>query len=64
MDKSLLLGINTEENNTSNLEKTIGCAAGVWPIRYLGIPLGDNPLKISKQMLDGKKAYLSRGLGT
>lgn len=49
----------------------IGCGRESWPIKYMGIPLGGNPLKISfwepvlskmsKKLASWKKAFLSRG---
>jgi hypothetical protein len=48
-----------------------GCGLGVWPMKYLGLPLGGNPRAVSfwipviervEKRLDGwKKAFLSRG---
>ena len=69
--KSTLLGINIDEDLLQNFALIFGCEIGVWPIKYLGFPLGGNPRKhvfwepiVSKvkKRLDGwKKAFLSRG---
>ena len=69
--KSIILGINIEDDLIHNLATITGCEVGVWPISYLGLPLGGNPRKISfwdpvvnkvAKRLDGwKKAFLSRG---
>ena len=68
MGKSVLLGINIEERIVTNLANSIGCSVGCWPTKYLGLPLGSNPLsadfwepvvvKVSKR-LDGWKKVLS-----
>lgn len=43
--KSTLLRINLEEDEVQNLANIIGCSVGSWPIKYLGLPLGSNPLR-------------------
>ena len=45
MGKSVLLGINMEEDSLSNAANSTRCTVGSWPIKYLGLPLGGNPLK-------------------
>ena len=44
--KSIILGINTEDVWIHNLATLTGCEVGVWPMSYLGKPLGGNPRKI------------------
>ena len=44
-EKSTLLGINLEEDEVGNLEDLVECSVGVWPTKYLGLPLGDNPTR-------------------
>ena len=54
-----------------HLANLVECSVGVWPIKYLGFPLGGNPTKKSfwepvvtkvAKRLDGwKRAFLSRG---
>ena len=44
--KSIILGINTDGDLLHNLSTLSGCEVGVWPIRYLGLPLGGNSRKI------------------
>lgn len=70
-DKSSLLGINMEQQRVKMLADSIGCKHENWPIKYLGIPLWDNPLKISfrepvisrfsKKLAGWKKSFLSKG---
>ena len=43
--KSIILGINTEVDLLHNSTILFGCEVGVWPIKYLGLPLGGNPRK-------------------
>ena len=45
LTKSTLLDINTSDEMLHNLASISGCG-GVWPIKYLGLPLGGNPPKI------------------
>ena len=45
MQKSVILGINAEDNIIHNLVIASGCEVGIWPIKYLGLPLGRNPRK-------------------
>ena len=44
--KSTILGINTDMDMLQNLATFSECEVGVWPIKYLGIPLGGNPPKV------------------
>ena len=39
MGKSVLLGINSNNDWLHNLANSIGCTVGNWPIKYLGLPL-------------------------
>lgn len=71
LEKSSLLGINLDHQRVKELADSIGCKAEEWPIKYLGIPLGDNPLKLSfwepiiskvaKKLAGWKKCFLSKG---
>lgn len=45
MGKSLLLGINMDLEAMEDLASSIRCSTGVWPMSYLGLPLGGNPRK-------------------
>ena len=47
MRKSILLGINTDEELLQNMAAISGCDLGVCPIKYLDLPLGDNPRNIN-----------------
>ena len=69
--KSTILGINTEVDFIHNLANITGCEVGVWPISYLGLPLGGIPRniafwdlvvnKVAKRLHGWKKTFLSRG---
>ena len=43
-DKSNLFGINLDQNHLSRLALLLDCKASDWPILYLGLPLGGNPI--------------------
>ena len=43
MTKSSLLGLGVEEEITKSLAEMVGCGVEIWPISYLGMPLGGNP---------------------
>ncbi|RVX06782.1 hypothetical protein CK203_014971 [Vitis vinifera] len=70
LDKSNLFGINLDQNHLSRLALLLECKTFDWPILYLGLPLGENPIaygfwdpvieRISRR-LDGwqKLTYLS-----
>ncbi|KAM7481515.1 hypothetical protein LguiB_006098 [Lonicera macranthoides] len=45
--KTKIVGINVEEEDMRVLAGRIGCSMGCWPMSYLGLPLGDNPMKAS-----------------
>ena len=40
-----MLGINLEEHEVTYLADIVECSVGVWPAKYLGLPLGGNPKK-------------------
>ncbi|RVW23803.1 putative ribonuclease H protein [Vitis vinifera] len=71
LDKSNLMGINLDQNHLSRLALLLDCKASVWPILYLGLPLGGNPTtcgfwdpvieRISRRLDGWQKAYLSFG---
>ena len=44
LDKSNLFGINLDQNHLSRLALLLDCKASDWPILYLGLPLGGNPI--------------------
>lgn len=41
MDKSCMVRISIEENRLGELVGVIGCKIGSWPLKYLGMPLGE-----------------------
>ena len=69
--KSTLLGINLEEEEVAYLTDLVECSVGVWPVKYLGLPLGGNPksktfwepvvMKVARRLNGWKRAFLSRG---
>lgn len=71
MSKSAIVGINCAEDKVERLANQLGCSMGGWPLTYLGLPLGGNPLSESfwcpvidrvRKRLDGwKKAFISKG---
>ena len=71
MEKSSLLGISLDDNMVDNFASELGCGIGSWPIKYLGLPLGGNPMsiefwrpvieKVAKRLDGWKKGFLSRG---
>ncbi|RVW84964.1 hypothetical protein CK203_039503 [Vitis vinifera] len=44
LDKSNLFGINLDHNHLSRLALLLDCKASDWPILYLGLLLGGNPI--------------------
>ena len=70
--KSTLLGINLEVEEVAYLADLVQSLVGVWPIKYIGLLLGDNltkktfwePVitKIAKRLDGWKRAFLSRGV--
>ena len=71
MEKSIVVGINTSNVKKDRLDFDLGCSVGGWPLKYLGLPLGGNPMprffwnpiieKIGKMLNGWKKAFISRG---
>ena len=71
MGKSIVLGLNIEPDRLSNIANMLGCVSGVWPLNYLGLPLGRNPSSLSfwdpviervtKRVEGWHKGCLSRG---
>lgn len=71
MDKSSLVGINIGSERVMELADQLGCSVGSWPMTYLGLPLGGNPMSLEfwnpvvekmHKRLDGwRKGFLSRG---
>lgn len=45
--KSTLVGINVSEEELLSLASVAGCEVGLWPLSYLGMPLGDNPNRVA-----------------
>ncbi|XP_062075994.1 uncharacterized protein LOC133780136 [Humulus lupulus] len=43
LQKCQLLGLNVEEEVVISRASIVGCEVGKWQMRYLGLPLGDNP---------------------
>ena len=71
MGKSTILGMGVEDEFLASTAKLLGCEVGVWPTKYLVMPLGGNPCcrdfwepvlsKVAKR-LDGRKmTFLSKG---
>ena len=44
LDKSNFFCINLDQNHLSRLALMLDCKALDWPILYLGLPLGGNPI--------------------
>ena len=71
LEKSSIVGINTNQEMVSQLASVLDCQETEWPLSYLGLPLGGNPNSIGfwdpvvekvARRLDGwKKACLSFG---
>lgn len=71
LDKNVILGLNLEEDRLSRLVSVVGCTVGSWPVKYVGLPLGGNPLQttfwdlvvsgVAKRLDGWKKAFLSKG---
>lgn len=47
LEKSSLLGINVDIQRVQAMADAIGCKAEEWPIKYLGIPLGEENERFS-----------------
>ncbi|KAL5578918.1 hypothetical protein UlMin_011360 [Ulmus minor] len=85
MDKAIRIGevkgfnVGREESNIKKVNTilkffsmcSVGCEKGSWPMKYLGLPLGGNPIsaefwnpvieKVGKRLDGWKKAFLSKG---
>ena len=71
LEKSFIVGINTNQKMVSQLASILDCQETEWPLSYMGLPLGGNPNSIGfwdlvvekvARRLDGwKKAWLSFG---
>ena len=69
--KNTLLGINLQEEEVSYLAELVECSVGIWPIKYLGLHLGGNPIrksfwepvvtKVTRRLDRWKRSFLSRG---
>lgn len=44
LEKSALLGINVSQQEVRRVASKIGCSNATWPITYLRVPLGGNPI--------------------
>ena len=70
MEKSSLVGINLDDALVDSFASRLGCVVGLWPTKYLGLPLRGNPMsvefwrpvieKIAKELDGWKKVFLSR----
>lgn len=68
--KCSLMGINLEEGKLERLANLWGCRVGLWPVKYLGLPIGENPRaetfwnpvieKVEKILQRWKSTFLSR----
>ena len=71
MAKTEVVGIHVEEEEMKALANRVGCSVGSWPMSYLGLPLGDNPIrmgfwspvveKIGRRLEGWSKGCISRG---
>ena len=43
MAKSTLLGLGGDDHIITLMAERVGCGVDLWPISYLGMPLGGNP---------------------
>jgi mannosylglycoprotein endo-beta-mannosidase len=59
--KSSLIGINLDNDYTSSLANSVFYRSDTFPVRYLGLPLGANPSRLStwKPVLSTIRAKLS-----
>ena len=46
MEKSSLIGITMDDDLVNRFSSELGCGVGTWPIKYLGLPLGGNPMSM------------------
>lgn len=47
LSKSCMAGVGMDEASLSNQADIIGSKAESWPLKYLGMPLGENPHALS-----------------
>lgn len=69
--KCTVAGINVDQADLLELARKLDCGEGQWPMKYLGLPLGGDPLrkkfwapmmkKIAKRLEWWKKSCLSKG---
>ncbi|VVA25489.1 Hypothetical predicted protein, partial [Prunus dulcis] len=69
--KCSLVGINLDDGMVNEMAGAWGCDVGVWPMLYLGLPLGGNPRaikfwdpvveKVENRLQKWKRACLSKG---
>lgn len=61
--KSMLCGVGIPDLEVKELAKIIGCPSGKLPMKYLGIPLGANPRRIStwQPVIEKVKKALNHG---
>ncbi|XP_019053903.1 PREDICTED: probable LRR receptor-like serine/threonine-protein kinase At4g36180 [Nelumbo nucifera] len=70
-EKSCVAGMNLEQEELEEVAESFGCPITVWPLKYLGMPLGDNPKesrfwnpvveRCSKRLAAWKRNYISMG---
>ena len=69
LEKSSIVGINTNQEMVSMLASVLDCQETEWSLSYLGLPLGGNPNsigfwdlmveKVARRFDGWKKAFLS-----
>ncbi|GJS61759.1 hypothetical protein Tco_0656543 [Tanacetum coccineum] len=61
INKSNIYGIGVSDDEVSNMARNPGCAAGIFPFTYLGLPIGSNMNRIScwKTLIDRFQSRLS-----
>lgn len=60
-----------QEDTISKLANIVGCTIGSWLVKYLGLPLGGNPLqytfwepilpRVVRRLEGWKRAFMSKG---
>ena len=43
MGKSTILGMGVDDEIVTSIAHLVDCEVGLWPTKYLGMPLGENP---------------------
>ena len=71
MGKNTILGMGEDIEIVTSLVDSVGCQVGLWPAKYLGMPLGGNscsgafwepvPSKVAKRLDGWKMTFLSKG---